>query len=501
MKADFLAQLIGSLNSKEVRALRGSDYLSKGKWSAERTLLFNALLNNPHLTLEQQQARFCGSPYLKVFLKERHRMYPELVSFLLDLERRNPESRDPWMPLEESRLLLTKGLTEQAAHRAKEGITIAEEVHDLHAQLVLREQLRNTYKLMPRQALSTEITENDYRLEMVSRQVANLTRYTAINDRISDLQNRYHIADDISVRSAMDALMEDELMTHIKHAISLPAQIRFSSISAYHAQCTGKLEEAMDHLREAVTLWESSPARIAYLPHLYRQTLGNLIGLYILSGNLDQVPLLIKRMEQVPVQGQRAEMLAFCDTELQYQLYYMNSGQLQDVIDRESMVRAGIKKFTGLIIESKELSLLYNLGVVHLVVGNDDLALRCFNDIRNKGRLESRLDLQSTARIFRLLLLLERDDTANFDYYLRSNRRSFRKHVPSFEMMEMVYGWLDRHRADFHSLKRNQLLKELHAQLEPFENERVVGAEELRLWIKSRAEGHSIMALLKAEKR
>lgn len=29
----------------------------------------------------------------------------------------------------------------------------------------------------------------------------------------------------------------------------------------------------------------------------------------------------------------------------------------------------------------------------------------------------------------------------------------------------------------------------------------MVGAEELRLWVKSQAEGHSIMALLKAEKR
>jgi tetratricopeptide (TPR) repeat protein len=161
------------------------------------------------------------------------------------------------------------------------------------------------------------------------------------------------------------------------------------------------------------------------------------------------VPLLLKRMEQIPVQGQRAEMLAFCDTELQYQLYLMNSGQLEAVAEREEQVIAGLNRFAGLVVESKELSLLYNLGITHLLLGQDKDALRYFNRIRDKGRLASRLDLQSTARIFRLLLLLEKDDTSSFHHYLRSNKRSFRSHMPTFNMMEAVYDWLDRYANDF----------------------------------------------------
>jgi tetratricopeptide (TPR) repeat protein len=500
MRTDILAQLIGSLNSKEVRAVRASEYLSKGKWSAERTLLFNALLNNPDLTFEQQQARFCGNPYLKVLLKERHRMYHELLAFLLDYYRRNPESPDPWRPLDESRLLLAKGLTEQAADCAQTGIRMAEEVHDLHAQLLLREQLRSIYKLMHRQSLTKEINDNDYRLETLVRQVTNLTSYNYLSDRIFDLMRKYRLADDNSVRSAIDAMMQDELMTNMSYAISLPAQIKFVSIRAYYAQCIGQLEEAMDHLHLAMALWESSPARIAYLPHFYREGLANLIGLYTLIGNLDQVPLLLKRMEQIPVQGQRAEMLAFCDTELQYQLYLMNSGQLEAVAEREEQVIAGLNRFAGLVVESKELSLLYNLGITHLLLGQDKDALRYFNRIRDKGRLASRLDLQSTARIFRLLLLLEKDDTSSFHHYLRSNKRSFRSHMPTFNMMEAVYDWLDRYANDFHTALRHQHLTELRSLIVPFEQERVMGAEEILLWTRSRMEGRKMIDLMREQK-
>ncbi len=500
MRTDILAQLIGSLNSKETRCFRLSDFMMKGKWSEERTLLFDALVRNHNLTYEQQQALFSGSAYSKIIAKDRHKMYQELIASLLDYYRRNPGSSDPWRPLDESRLLLAKGLSEQAAVRIQEGIGMAEQVHDVYAELVLREQLRTTYKLMPRQALSAEITENDYRLDMLSQQITNLTRYNYLSDRIFDLMRKYRLADDISVRSAIDVLMQDELISDIKHAISLPAQIRFASIRAYHAECTGQLQEAMDHLHEAVALWESSPARIAYLPHLYRQALANLIGLYTLTGNLDQVPLLLKRMEQIPVQGQRAEMLAFCDTELQYQLYFMNSGQFEAVTAREGLVMAGLGRFAGFVIESKELTLLYNLGITHLLLGRDKKALQYFNRIRDKGRLASRLDLQSTARIFRLLLLLEKDDTSSFHHYLRSNKRSFRSHMPTFNMMEAVYDWLDRYANDFHTALRHQHLTELRSLIVPFEQERVMGAEEILLWTRSRMEGRKMIDLMREQK-
>ncbi len=496
MKTDILGRLIGALNSMDVRSFRSSLFLTRGKWAPQRTLLFNTLVADPRCTMAQQQALFSGSAYLKVLVKERYRMYGELLAFLIDLRKRSTDAPDPWPPYEQARLLQSNGLFDLAVESARQGISVAEQVHDLHAQLLLRELLRSIYKLMPRAALSTEITDNEYRLETVARQVTNLTRYNIISDRLFDLHRKYRLADDISVRSAMDALMADELLADMAHAISVPAQIRHRHIWSYYHELCGNLPEALQHLVHCQALWESSPHRIAYLPHLYRETLANLIGLHTVMGQMDRVPPLLTRMEQIPVSGLRDEMLAFCDTELQYQLFYMNTGRLDDVVAREQQVLLGLTRFAAHITESKELTLLYNLGIAHLFVGNDRDALRCFNRIYAKGALASRIDLQSIARIFRLLLLLEKDDTDSFSYHLRSNRRTFSKHMPTYRMMEVVYAWLAEHQNDYHSPDRPSHLARLDASLLPFEQQRVVGAEEMRLWAKSRASGRSMRQLL-----
>ncbi|MCF8257555.1 MAG: hypothetical protein K9J06_08385 [Flavobacteriales bacterium] len=492
--------MIRSLGSNEVFTFKTSHFLNSGKWKHERNLLFDTLLTTGESKLAKRLGKVFGnSPYLSTLKKERHRMYHALISCLLEQRRQQLEASDPWVPFEEARMLLDKGFIVQAADRASAGISRAEEVHDLHAALALRELLRSIYKLMPRSRLEMEITDNEYRLENVIRQVSNLARYTTINDRLYDLQKKYRLADDVSVRDAMDALMADELMTDMKHAISLPAQIRFASIKAFYAQCSSEYATAIDHFNLCLTLWERSAPRIAYLPHLYREVLANLIGLLNLAGDRDLVPILLKRMEQIPVSGQRSEMLAFCDNELQYQLFYMNTGRFKEVIAREEAVNKGRDRFAALILESKELTLLYNLGVTHFMMGHDKQAYRYFSCIRDKGALQSRLDIQGTARIFCLLLLMEKEDTGGFSYLLRSSKRARLKHMPFYRMQDAVYKWLGKHQNDFYSPDRDTFLMQLHETLLPFEQERVLGAEEIRLWALSRASGRPITPIIEGQ--
>jgi len=499
MKQFFLHEMVRSLDTNQVAAFRASHHLTTGKWQQERNLLFNTLLATESGVNEVLETTFGSSPYHSVLKRERHRMYHALIACLLNLRRQQAEASDPWVPFEEARMLLEQGFIVQAAERASAGIRLAEEVHDLHAALALRELLRSIYKTMPRGELGKEITDNEYRLETVIRQVGNLARYTAINDRIVDLHKKYRLAEDVSVRDAMDGLMADELMTDLKHATSLPAQIRFASIKAFYALCIGEYEAAIDHHNLCLTLWERSAPRIAYLPHLYREAIANLIGVRIMVGNLDPVPVLLQRMEQIPVSGQRSEMLAFCDTELQYQLYYMNTGRFEDVIAREETVNRGMERFAALMLESKELTLLYNLGITHLIVGNDRLAFRYFGRIRDKGTLQSRLDIQGTARIFCLLLLMEKEDTGSFAHHLRSSKRAHLKHMPFYRMQEVVYEWLGSHQNDFYSPDRDTHLMQLHASLLPFEQQRVMGAEEIRLWALGRASGRPIRRIMEEQ--
>jgi len=72
--------------------------------------------------------------------------------------------------------------------------------------------------------------------------------------------------------------------------------------------------------------------------------------------------------------------------------------------------------------------------------------------------------------------------------------------MPTFNMMEAVYDWLDRNAIDYNSPKRNDMLIELQGIMAVFEQERVVGAEEIMLWTRSRMEGRRMIDLMREQK-
>jgi len=496
MAPDILHRFIQTMNTGEIAAFRGSYYLNSGKWQAQRLRVFDALLKMDVYDQEVLLSEIDHAEYSKIIVTEKHRFFEALMSFTIEWQKHLGERNNPWSLFEESRLLLERGFPLEARDRILDGIAISERVHDLYAELPLREHLRVIYRQLPRLDYLSEITENEFRLEAVTKKVVNLSSYTMICDHLSDFHKKYRVADDVKVKSAVDSLMADPLMTDMESAISLPAQIRFASTHAFYAQFHGRLHEAVEHMHLALSLWESCRARIEYVPHLYLEALSNFLGILIRLNDSSQVPILLKRMEQVKISGKRAEMVAFCDVELQYQLHFMNSGQFERVLEREKRVISGIKVNSKLITESKELVLLYNLGVTHLILGNNKTAKEYFSKIRDKGKLDSRFDLQSIARIFRLLLLLEDETNDRFHYYLRNNRRSFRKELPFYKMEDVLYRWLTKHQYDYHTLNKKQFLLKLFDSLEPFEKQKLVGAEELRLWALSRATGKSVLELL-----
>jgi hypothetical protein len=496
MRHDFLYDLLHSLDTYQQKACREYLLTSGIKWQTQYIRMFDLLMEMERYEPMVLSNAFDGSGFSRVLTVEKYGLGELLMHALLDHKRRCEKSVDPWSYLEEARLLLELGHSQEAAGIARSGIDAAEKVHDVHAELTLREILRSAFRTLPREKLIGQVTENEYRLESLAAKVANLTRYTAICDSLSDYQMKYRVADDISVRSAMEVLMADDLLTDIGKAISLPAQIRYASLWAFQNELIGDLKGAEKYHNLCLALWESSPDRIAYLPHLYRTSLSNFIGLLIRTGDLDLVPVLLKSMEQPPASGFRAKVMAFCDVELQYQFFYMNTGEFEKAVEREKEVNSGLKRYGKQMPESKELTILYNYGVIHLVMGNDRMAKQYFSRILYKGDLESRFDLQSIARIFRLLLLLEDERKEGFYHYLRSNRRTFRRKMPFYRMEEVLYKWMGRHQSDFHTEGRKRFLMELFDALRPFELERLVGAEEFRLWALSRATGKPMRELL-----
>lgn len=496
MKPDFLHRFIHALDKGEVNACRTSEHLNSGKWADQRLTLFNALLSMEKYDQDRLVLMLDHPQFVRSLSNEKYRLYRALLHTVTDLRMRREDGDRAWACISESRVLLGLGMPDEACVVTLEGIEEAARVHDLFAELQLREQLRRLYKALPRKDNITRVTDNEYRLETVVLQVRNLQRYTAICDRLDDYQSRYRMADDMSIRAAMDGLRSDPLMADIDRAMSLPAQIRFASAHAFLAHAEGDLPQAAEHMELCLSLWESCPDRIAHVPSQYRQAVANYMGILNLIGERTLLPVLLKKLEQVPVKDRRDAVLAFGDVELQYQLFHINSGEPEKVVERGDIVLNGLRRFGKLVRESRQITLLFNLGVAHLITGNSASAKNCFNRIHDMGQSPARIDLQGLARMMRLLLILEDDIGERFQHFLRNNRRVFRKGMPFYRMEDIVHRWLTAHYKDYHTHSRKEALMSLHVKLQPFEEQKLPGAEEIRLWTLSRASGRPIMDIL-----
>ncbi len=495
MKHDFLYHFIQSLDKADVHCCRESSYINSGKWGAQRLALFNALHHQKEYNLDKLTEALNDDAYAAILAYEKPRMYKALLATVLDHRKRREESSSPSNTLEESHLLTHLGLLEEAAESANEGIALAMANEDVITELALRELLRTIYKALPRKPIEDAITQNEYCLEMVGQKVDNLIQYTLISDRLGDYNKRFRVADRKNVRQAMDQLIANPLMADMKLAMSLPAQIKFAYSWAFYYSSIGNNAKTNEYFALLLSLWESNTAYIAHNPHHYIGAICNQIGQLAIMGQIDEVPNLLRKMEQVPTSGRRAEMLAFSAVELQYQLYYINTNQLELAIAREDGLLKGIKAFGKLMDESKKLCLLYNMGVCYLTAGHVLKAKNYFIQIRDLGELHSRLDLQGLARIWRLLLLLELDKDDGFAPYLRNSKRFFNANHPSYPMEDAIYTWLKKHHATFHSAEGKMNLYSLSTALQQFEAQGILGAEELRLWASSRATGKCIREL------
>ena len=160
----------------------------------------------------------------------------------------------------------------------------------------------------------------------------------------------------------------------------------------------------------------------------------------------------------------------------------MNSGKLNKTLDREQIVNDGLRKFGRSIKDGPKLTLLYNFGVTHLLLGNSKDALKCFSRIKDFGELRDRTDLQGVSRLIRLLLLESSNDTLHFGHFLRTNKRFLAKKDRAYALEGLVYDWLHKQHKLLGWAERRASYGEFATKIQPLVAEGIVGSEEIYIW-------------------
>lgn len=426
--------------------------------------------------------------------REKNRLYNELLEVVGRLHRERDDRKDPWTHWQDARTLMRMGLMDEAADMAQQGLQRAMELEEVHAELQLRELLREVLKNSDRKAGQPHIMDNDQRLDGAVDKVRVLTTYSRINDQLLDYYKRYRTVDAAKLAVAIDNLMQTPQVQNITLATSVPAMLRYLHIKALSARMEGRMDDTKALYCKIIALWEMHPQRIAYCPHLYRKALANLIGILTCEEDAHQAEDLLLRMEEIPVIYQRDRALQFCDVELKYQVFYLNSGRLNATLQRKPDLLKGLQDLGRNISGTYHITLRYNLAVAHLMNDEPNQAKKLFNDIRDMKGYSECQDLHGLARLFRLLLLMNEADS-NFDHYLRNSRAYFQQDDHNFQLEKVGYAWLLKHCKLFDPSQIKASYASLAAQLLPMEQESVVGAEELRIWAQAHAEGQSVRAM------
>jgi len=463
----------------------------------DRLLLFDTLRHLSEYNKSDVIKALHGRPIMSNLHVEKARLVSKVLSYVSTLTESKRSANDPLNRLKEANTFFQLGMFEEALEVASKGLEFAIEIEVLQEEVQLRDLLRVVYKGLKNQDLTTIATQNEYLLETASKKLARSIRYQIINDRAFNYLRRYRVTDEEGVKKGMEELVNLPELRDIKMADSLQSQIRFYETWNYYHSSRNELNLAIESLFKSIQLWESKPKRIEMAPFQYMSAVSNLLGKLSIANRLDESPVLLKKLEDVSVFGIDGEARKWPDVELQYQLYFMNSGKLEMAVEREKQTLEVLRKYGKRMRVSIYLTLQYNLAVAHLLCNNSRKALGYCNRIRDYGVVSDRQDIQGAARLIRLLLLAEDDATGTFLHYLRNSKRFFKSSHRAYRLEQVVLKWLSAHYRIEDNGKREKSFNQLSVLMKRYVKEGMMGAEEIQIWAFANANQVSLNAVFK----
>jgi hypothetical protein len=489
MKPDKLHRFLHALNLGEQRMCKKAVVADTSKWAAQRKKLFATLMLQQTYDAAKLSKAIGDAAYLAELPTEKNRMYKRLLHTVLEHRASNEDSVDPMAKLRESKLLYSLGLTKEARDTVIEGLGIARELDDPLVEALLCNQLRLIVKFMPTEDDLCLMARNEEQMIAAAQRVPNLMELHVLADRAVMYNRRYKGGLAGKAKQEMEALMAHPLLSSADNAQSFMALLRYHSAWLMYHECMNDLPNCVLISERVVELYDSRPACRDINPGQFLIWLSNHTGLLMRVGQYGPVPELLQRMERMEFATKKDRVEAFVRLEQHYQLYAMNSSSPQTAIDRQAKVAEGLETYGDMVGDGIRLSLLYNIAVSNLVMGNNWKAQVNFSRIREMGMLLDRVDLQGLARLFRLLLILESETDRKIEHYMRNSRRFFHADHTLYPMEDMVYGWIERMAQQPDGKLPSTGLKALYDALAQFETQGLIGAEELRLWALGRARG------------
>ncbi len=215
------------------------------------------------------------------------------------------------------------------------------------------------------------------------------------------------------------AIVEHESIIVGSNAMSFNAQVYSQFISAGISFTTNKMGKALSIVEKRMDYLNKRPELIKDEPHHFINVLGNVLScrnsLSVLQNsdyktNKNAFFRVLKKLKDLRTHTNELKVKVFSNVMIHELGFYINTGDFKKAVSISSSGEEQLKNLPGKLGKASDLCFLYYSAYAYFGIGNYNVAKLYIERVLASDYGEIRIDLQCFARIFCLLILLEKED-------------------------------------------------------------------------------------------
>lgn len=395
--------------------------------------------------------------------------------------------------LEEAHFLKEKGLYDQCLRMVKKARKLAEEYECLYQLMELLDLERRLVK----QTFDSDLQATQEGLALMQeetlRTIGEELTFAHLYDRLF-LYSRMGQGREGDIPELDLGLLEREPdMTGVHSKSSVETHIQYHSSRAIYYNLRRDYPGSLAEVREIVRLYEAHPRVKERNSDRYKIALSNLLVAANAADHHADFPATLEKIRALPALSYDEEAETFQNLAFLELMYFMNSGQFDQVPAQAEQVDAALDEYADRINQARKHALCLNFSLAFFIREEMRHALSWLGRILNHKSGDQRKDIQQAARILQLVIHLEAGNHDLIHSLLRSTRR----------YLDLNQGMRDYEKALIAFFRKAidlppgsetlDLYRSTIAELETMRSESSWGklllSQEITIWLQARVDG------------
>lgn len=418
--SDYLFRLIKALSKGDRRNFKLFAQLQDG--DKQYIKLFDAIDKQSEYDEERLLKQFEGEKFTNQFSVAKNYLYNYILK-TLHIFRKDAKTELNAL-LHQVQILMGKNLFEQAQKLLRKAKHLADRQERFPELLFILETERNLM-LKREQAKEFEafIDSIQQDEQATVEKIANQMAYSHLYDRVYRMLKRSLTARDPELKSKIETILNDPLVSDASKPLSMRAHLRRYGILVDGYRLLNDLPNQLENLKLLIAAYDANEDIRREKALTYINAVSQLGIVHYRLGDKDLSFAALNKLRDIEADTEEAEIHVF---EKYFQFKIGLCIETGDVEEGRAVIADFEREYPqreGTIMKAVELSIFYSIAYFYIYVGEPGRGLDWVNRILNEPRTELRTDIQSIARIMNLIIHYQLGNWEFLEYGLKSATR------------------------------------------------------------------------------